>query len=77
MTTKEEVLVFLDEEMLVAPEGVRDAIRVVRGHLRRQKRPSQTNMAAVDVDEEPITARHHFAKATEELKKGSEPPEGH
>jgi len=74
VTTKEEVLIFLDDEMLIAPDGVRDAIRVVRGHLRRTKRPSQTNMEAVT--EEPITAKHHFAKATEELKKGSEPPEG-
>lgn len=76
MVSKEEVVAFLDEEALTAPEGVKDAIRIVRGHLRRHRRPSSVEMRVVE-EEEPITAKHHFAKATEELKKASEPPEGH
>lgn len=76
MVTRDEVVAFLDEEYLVAPDGVRDAIRIVRGHLRRHRRPSQQLEAAVVVDEDPVTARHHFIRAAEELKKSSEPPEG-
>lgn len=73
MISRDEVVDFLDNEALAAPDGIRDAIRIVRGHLRRGRRPSSVEMQAVD--EEPITARHHFAKVSEELKKGSEPPE--
>lgn len=72
--TRDDVVAFLDEEALSAPDGVKDAIRIVRGHLRRGRRPSQ-QLDAVP-EEDPVTAKHHFIRATEELKKGSEPPTG-
>lgn len=75
MATREDVVAFLDEESLSAPDGVKDAIRIVRGHLRRSRRPSQ--QLEVATDEDPVTARHHFIRATEiaaDARKGSEPP---
>jgi hypothetical protein len=75
MTTVAEALEILDREFEDAPFEVADAWRIARGHVRRRQRPpSQTRLPAAV--EEPITAKQHFLAATEELKKGSEPPKG-
>lgn len=64
----EDAIIILDALLEDSPIGIRDAWRVVRGHLRRRVRPpSQTEMPAA---EEPITARQHFVNATDALKKG-------
>jgi len=60
----DDVIAFLDEKMKDREHGVRDAWRIVRGDLRRARRPS-TELQAV---EEPITAKQHFANVVEELK---------
>ncbi len=65
--TLAEAIALIDEEMNTVPLAVRDSWRVVRGELRRRSRKS-VQMAAAEV-EEPITARHHFTTATEDLQK--------
>lgn len=47
--------------------------RTVRGYLRRRRRPS--TLESPRVEEEPITARHHFAAALERLEHGKKRPD--
>lgn len=57
-----------------APLAVLDAWRIVRGHLRRRKAPSRTD---VPIDEEPTkpgipSATEHFRAAQNALKPSGE-----
>jgi hypothetical protein len=69
----EDAIILIDAQLLDAPTPIGDDWRRVRGHLRRNRRPSSTNMPAVDPDDVPTGK--HFQLATKILQKaGSEPP---
>ncbi len=82
--TPQEAIAVIDKEIEdgPAPYDVKDAFRIVRGWMRKKIRKSSTNLQVVVVEsegDEPITARHSFARATEIAREaldrsGSEPP---
>lgn len=57
-----------------APLPVLDAWRIVRGHLRRKRPPSRTDLPLDDVPTKPAipSATEHFKAAQEALKPGNE-----
>jgi len=67
-TSIEDLIILLDAQVMDSPYEVRDAWRIVRGHLRQRRRPSSTTLPTVDTPEEPITERHHFRAATDILR---------
>jgi hypothetical protein len=58
----EDAIILIDAQLLDAPLEIRDEWRVVRGHLRRNRRPSSVTMPAVDPDDVPTDK--HFRLAT-------------
>jgi hypothetical protein len=67
----DDAIALVDEKMQEPgrPSSVRDAWRIVRGDLRRVRRPSSELPV---VAEDPITAKQRFANATEDLVKAKE-----
>lgn len=71
--TLEDAIILIDAQIEAAPLEIRDDWRVVRGHLRRARRPSSVSLPAVDPDDVPTD--RHFRVATrilDEASKGAE-----